>query len=237
MRKGSRGKERETKHELRLNIVAVAETDSTMNRKRASRRPGLYLRLASATAVVGTLVLAVVLADRFGTDPSLVASPLIGQPAPDVSLPRLDRPDAQDSLSLTDLRGKVVVVNFWASWCVACRSEHPDLVATATAFQDRGVRFVGVVYQDRRDGAIVFLDQLGWGDNYQYVIDPGSRAAIAFGVFGVPETFFIDSEGIVVGKITGESDAVLLGTTLDQILAGQRPGEHTAGTVQSGPDE
>lgn len=223
--------------DLRRNIVDVAETDSKKIRTRAPGRPGLYLRLASALAVVGTLVLAVVLANRFGTDPSLVASPLIGQPAPEVSLPRLDRLDAEDPLILTDLRGRVVVVNFWASWCVACRSEHDDLVATAAAFQNRGVTFVGVVYQDRREGAIGFLDELGWGDNYQYVIDPGSRAAIAFGVFGVPETFFIDTDGIVVGKITGESDAALLGTTLDQILAGQRPGEHTAGTVQSGPDD
>lgn len=215
----------------------MTEADSKRIRIRARRRPGFFLRLASAMAVVATLVLAVVLADRFGTDPSLVSSPLIGQPAPEVSLPRLDRLDAQDSLSLTDLQGKVLVVNFWASWCVACRSEHDDLVATASAFQDRGVTFVGVVYQDRREGAIEFLDELGWGDNYQYVVDPGSRAAIAFGVFGVPETFFIDAAGVVVGKITGESDAVLLGTTLDQILAGERPGEHTAGTVQLGPDD
>ncbi|MGH8915943.1 MAG: redoxin domain-containing protein [Acidimicrobiia bacterium] len=213
----------------------MTKTDAPTTKGQRGRR-GLYIRLASGLAVVATLVLAVALADRFGTDPSLVASPLIGQPAPEVSLPRLDRPDAQDPLVLTDLQGQVVVVNFWASWCVACRAEHDDLVATAAAFQDKGVTFVGIVYQDRREPAIGFLDQLGWGDNYQYVIDPGSRAAISFGVFGVPETFLIDTDGVVVGKITGESNAVLLGTTLDQILAGDRPGEHTAGTVQSSPE-
>lgn len=207
-------------------------TPSTTGR---GRRPGLYIRLASGLVVVASLVLAVILGDRFGTDPSLVPSPLIGQPAPKVTLPRLDRPDAQDPLVLTDLQGRVVVVNFWASWCVACRAEHDDLVATAAAFQDSGVTFVGVVYQDQPEPAIAFLDELGWGDNYEYVIDPGSRAAISFGVFGVPETFFIDTAGNIVGKITGESNAVLLGTTLDQILAGELPGEHTAGTVQSNP--
>lgn len=213
----------------------MAESDSQPTLTPAKSRSGFYLRLVAGLAVVATLVLAVALAGRFGTDPSLVDSPLIGQPAPDVSLPRLDRVDAEDPLVLAEMQGEVVVVNFWASWCVACRAEHDDLVATAAAFEDKGVSFVGVVYQDRRDPAVAFLDELGWGDNYRYVIDPGSRAAIAFGVFGVPETFFIDRDGVVVGKITGESDAVLLGTTLDQILAGQRPGEQTAGTVQSGP--
>ena len=111
----------------------------------------------------------------------------------------------------------------------------PRTATTAAAFEEPGVIFVGVVYQDDPENAVRFLDELGWGANYEYVIDPGSRAAISFGVFGIPETFLIDPEGTIVGKITGESNAVLLGTTLDQILAGKRPGEHTAGTVQSGP--
>lgn len=196
------------------------------------RRSGFSLRLAAGVAIIGTLVLAVVLASRFGVDPNLVASPLIGEPAPEAVLPRLD---GDGELDLTQLRGQVVVVNFWASWCVACRAEHDDLVATASAFQERDVTFVGVVYQDNPIAAMRFLDELGWGDNYEYVFDPGSRAAISFGVFGIPETFFIDPDGVVVGKITGESNATLLGTTLDQILAGERPGEHTAGTVQTDP--
>lgn len=198
-----------------------------------SRRSGFYLRLTAAVAIVGTLVLAVALASRFGVDPTLVASPLIGEPAPEAVLPRLD---GEGELDLAELRGQVVVINFWASWCVACTAEHDDLVATASAFQERGVVFVGVVYQDNPVNAMTFLDELGWGENYEYVFDPSSRVAISFGVFGVPETFFIDSEGVVVGKITGESNATLLGSTLDQILAGERPGEHTAGTVQTEPE-
>lgn len=194
---------------------------------------GRLLRWAGLAAVMATLVLAVVLASRFGTDPQLVASPLIGQPAPAVTLPRLV---GSGHVSFEDLEESIVVVNFWASWCVACRSEHDDLLAAAASFQDHDVRFVGVVYQDEPDSASGFLDELGWGENYDYVIDPGSRAAIAFGVFGVPETFFIDRDGIIVGKISGESDALLLGNTIDQILAGTRPGDFNAGTVQSQPD-
>ena len=212
-------------------MPASPDTQDTVPRTRP-RRPGLYLRLASGVAIVLTLIMAVALGNRFGTDPNLVASPLIGRSAPQIVLPHLE---GDGDLSLSDLSGKVVVVNFWASWCVACRAEHDDLMATAAAFQDQGVVFVGVVYQDDPEAAVAFLDEMGRGTNYYNVLDPGSRAAISFGVFGVPETFFIDPEGIVAGKITGESNAALLGNTIDQILAGERPGEHTAGTVQSGP--
>ncbi|MDH3399201.1 MAG: redoxin domain-containing protein, partial [Acidimicrobiia bacterium] len=128
------------------------------------------------------------------------------------------------SLALTDLRGQVLVVNFWASWCFPCRGEHPALTAVARDYEDLGVRLVGVVYQDEPGAAMGFLDQLGWGgDNYQYVMDSKSRAAVEFGVFGVPETYFVDAEGIIVGKVQGEVTSSLLRTTLDQILAGQRP--------------
>lgn len=190
------------------------------------------MRLFGLAVVAASLVLAVILGTRFGEDPSFIASPLIGQPSPNVALPRLN---GDGELALSQLQGNVVVVNFWASWCVPCRAEHADLVATADAFADGGVRVVGVVYQDDPDQAIAFLDELGWGDNNQYVVDPGSRAAIAFGVFGVPETFFIDRQGVITGKIIGQSNAILLGTTLDQILRGEQPGERTVGTVQSGP--
>jgi cytochrome c biogenesis protein CcmG, thiol:disulfide interchange protein DsbE len=194
-----------------------------------------FIRWAAAVAAVAALGLAVVLGSRFGTDPTLVNSPLIGQPAPDLTLPFLE---GDGGLSLQGLEGGIVVVNFWASWCIACRAEHPDLMATAEAYEELGVRFLGISYQDSPTLATRFLDDLGWGgENYDYVTDPDTRAAIEMGVFGVPETFFIDEKGIIVGKISGQSNALLLGRTLDQILQGQRPGNYTAGTIQSEPGQ
>ena len=180
--------------------------------------------------IAATVIVGVAFSSRFGEDPSLAPSPLIGEPVPALDLPRLD---GSGFLDLSEMPGEILVVNFWASWCVACRSEHPDLAGTAAAFAEKGVRFVGVVYQDDPESARAFLDELGWG--YDYVLDPESRAAISFGVFGVPETYFVDRDGIIVGKITGESNAVFLGQTLDSILGGKRPGDRTVGTVQPAP--
>ncbi|MGH9054234.1 MAG: TlpA family protein disulfide reductase [Acidimicrobiia bacterium] len=191
-----------------------------------------FARWAAVGGILGVIVLTLAFAGRFGIDPSLVASPLIGQPAPEVTLPYLQE---QGSLTLGELRGEIMVINFWASWCLACRAEHDDLVAAADAYRGAGVRFVGIVYQDRPQDAIAYLDEMGRGQ-FDYVMDPGSRAAIEFGVFGVPETFFIDREGTIVAKITGESSFPLLAAILDQIILGRRPESRTTGTVQSGPD-
>ncbi len=190
-------------------------------------------RIWAVVSVVGVLVLAflVVLGSRFGSDPSLVKSPLIGQPVPDLTLPLLE---GEGAISLREKRGTILVINFWASWCTACREEHPDLMATAAAYADRGVEFIGIVYQDDPKAAIAFLDELGRG--YPSVLDPDARAAIEFGVFGVPETFFVDADGTIAGKITGQSNAFILASTIDTMLAGGRPGSQTVGTVQSSPD-
>lgn len=188
-------------------------------------RPGVRWARWTAYAVIAVAVgLGAIFGARLGDDPTVVASPLIGQPAPDVTLPYLDR---DGELSLAGRRGDVVVVNFWASWCVPCREEHADLVAASGAYEHDGVRFVGVVFQDQPEQAKAFLDELGWG--YDYVTDPGSRAAVEFGVFGIPETYVIDRDGIVAAKIVGTADFALLSGTLDQVLAGEIPGEQTGG--------
>lgn len=184
--------------------------------------------------LVGVVGVGAVLGARLDTDPTLVDSPLIGKPAPDAEWPYLEKDGV---LRLADLRGQVVVVNFWASWCVPCRTEHPELVAAADAYADAGVRFIGVNYQDQRSSAVAFLDELGRGEGYEYVTDPDSRGAVDFGVYGIPETFFIDPEGTIVAKITGASDFPLLASTLDQVLAGTSPGEVENGPVLPAPDE
>ena len=194
---------------------------------------GRGLRLAGFGVAAATVVLAVVLASRFGTDPGLVESPLIGQPAPTFELPTLD---ADSSVRLSDHEGEIVVINFFASWCLECRNEHDDLVATANAFSDRGVQFVQIGYQEDPEKSLEYLLEAGMSDSTLYLADPGSRTAIAYGVFGIPETFFIDEEGIVVGKIIGEADAFTLGATLDSILEGETPGQTITGDTQQRPD-
>ncbi|NNL98808.1 MAG: redoxin domain-containing protein [Acidimicrobiia bacterium] len=184
-------------------------------------RRSRFWRASTLGAVFGLVgLLVVVFAGRFGKDPRLVDSPLIGKPAPSIELPHLEQ---SGSWSLEALNGQIVVVNFWASWCVACRLEHDDLLAAANASRDEGVQFVGVDFQDNRDDAVAFLDELGRGQGYVYLVDPGSRVAIDYGVFGIPETFFIDANGIVAAKIAGESTFDVLMSTIEGIRRGDLP--------------
>lgn len=169
-----------------------------------------------AGAVV--VVLGIVFSSRFGTDPTLTASPLIGTPAPEISLPYLE---FEGEFEFSALDGEVAVVNFWASWCLSYRTEHDALLRAASDYADLGVTFVGVMIQDRPTNGIAFLDELGRGDPYVYVNDDRSRASLQFGVLGVPETFFIDREGTIVAKVSGPVNGSLLAGTLDAILLGR----------------
>jgi cytochrome c biogenesis protein CcmG, thiol:disulfide interchange protein DsbE len=94
-----------------------------------------------------------------------------------------------------------VVVNFWASWCLACRDEHPDLLAAWDRYRERGVVIVGVDFEDTEAAALAYAKEMG-GD-WPLVTDPGSRTAIAYGVFGVPETFVIAPDGTITAKKVG----------------------------------
>jgi cytochrome c biogenesis protein CcmG/thiol:disulfide interchange protein DsbE len=183
---------------------------------------------------LATVALAVALASRFGTDPGLVPSPLIGKTAPAFNLETLD---GNETVSLDDLRGEIVVVNFFASWCLECRLEHDDLLATADSFGDRGVRLVQISYQESPEESLSYLTEAGTSALAHYLRDPRSRTAIAYGVFGIPETFFIDANGVVVGKIIGEVDAFTLGATIDAIKRGETPGQTVTGDTQQRPDD
>lgn len=194
---------------------------------------GRLLKGVGVGIIAATVILAVVLASRFGTDPGLVDSPLIGLPAPAFDLETLS---GDGKVSLEGLRGEIVVVNFFASWCLQCRNEHDDLVATANSFAGDGVTFVQIAYQEEPEQSLSYLDEVGISEATAYLADPGSRTAIAFGVFGIPETFFIDPDGVVVGKIIGEADALILGATIDAIMRGERPGQQVTGDTQQGPD-
>jgi cytochrome c biogenesis protein CcmG/thiol:disulfide interchange protein DsbE len=190
------------------------------------------VKWGAIAAVAASVALALIFTTRFGEDPNLVASPLLGQAAPSLDLPLLD---GSGNFDATVLDGKVVVVNFFASWCLPCKEEQPDLAAAADAFADRDVVFVEIAYQDQAETALAFLDEFGSSASAIYLSDPGGRAAIAFGVFGIPETFFIAADGTVVGKAIGATDALTLGTTIDAVLRGERPGQDVLGDTFSGP--
>lgn len=164
--------------------------------------------------LVITVPLVILLAVGFNYDPRSVASPLVGKPAPAFVLTRLD---GQGEVKLPELRGRVVVVNFWATWCVPCRQEHPYLLALSKRYAGQ-VDFYGVVYQDQPATIEAWLQR--YGAAYPTLIDEGGKAAIAFGVYGVPETYVIDREGIIVEKVTGPINPDAMITLLDGMVAG-----------------
>ncbi len=194
-------------------------------------RRAWLVRAAVGAAATFLLVLAVVFASRLGVDPRLSLTPLLDREAPDRDIPLLA---SEGAVNPAELTGKVVVVNFWGPWCVWCDDEHPALLAAARAYTDRDVVFLGVAWKTTESAATRFLDRYGWG-NLIYAHDRDLRAVIDFGVWGAPETFFIDPEGTVVAKISGPSDALVLTQTIDRILAGERPGARTVGETQT-PD-
>jgi cytochrome c biogenesis protein CcmG/thiol:disulfide interchange protein DsbE len=137
-------------------------------------------------------------------NPSEVPSPLIGKPAPDFSLPRLH--DAVAQISNKDMAGKVWMLNVWASWCVSCRQEHPLLVDLSR----RGiVPIYGLNYKDTREEAIAWLQQLG-NPYLASAFDVEGRVGMDYGVYGVPETYVIDAQGVIRYKQIGPINAEAL---------------------------
>lgn len=132
--------------------------------------------------------------------------------APDFSITTF----AGKSLSLADLRGQGVVVNFWASWCDPCRDEAPLLEAAWRREAPNGIVFVGLDYIDQEPAALAFIDE--YDITYPNGPDIASQAARRYGILGVPETFFIDAEGRIAGQFTGPiTDAAALNAMLDRI--------------------
>jgi cytochrome c biogenesis protein CcmG/thiol:disulfide interchange protein DsbE len=136
-------------------------------------------------------------------NPREVPSPLINKPAPAFALPRLD--DPAQTIALKDMAGKVWILNVWASWCVACREEHPILVE----FSRRSpVPIYGLNYKDKREDAMGWLSS--FGNPYTASLsDTLGKVGIDFGVYGVPETFIIDKHGVIrfkqIGPVTPEA--------------------------------
>ena len=145
-------------------------------------------------------------------DPREVPSPLIGKPAPAFTLPRLDAPD--QTVKRDDLLGKVWMLNVWASWCAPCREEHPLLVAFA---RRKLAPVYGLNYKDTRAAGAGFLAQLG--NPYEAsLFDGDGRVGIDFGVYGVPETFVIDKQGVVRFKHVGPLTPDVLEKKVEPLL-------------------
>jgi cytochrome c biogenesis protein CcmG/thiol:disulfide interchange protein DsbE len=132
--------------------------------------------------------------------------------APDFQLSTFDG----KSLRLSDLRGQVVVLNFWASWCVPCRDEQPTIVDTARRYQGRGVTFVGVNIQDNPQDAAGFIRQ--FNISYPVVSDPTGAVYINYGVVGMPETYVVTRDGRIAQKLVGPLDPAVLSMTLEKVL-------------------
>ena len=163
------------------------------------------------------LVLVTLLAFGLTRDPRQVSSPLINKPAPVFETKRLLQPG--QTISNKDLLGKVSLVNVWASWCGACRQEHPLLVAFA---RQRRINQYGLNYKDKRANALRWLRQLG--NPYRAnITDPTGQIGIDWGVYGVPETFVVDKKGIIrykkIGPITAKTLKKIIIPLLDRLEA------------------
>jgi len=149
------------------------------------RRVMLFMPLVVA------LVVGILLASGIGKDPSELESALIGKPVPEFNLENLREPGEMLDQSL--FQGEVSLLNVWAEWCPACWDEHEDLMWLAN---EKGVRIIGLNYKDQKENAFRFLGRLG--DPYQTIIfDPRGTLGFDLGVYGAPETFVIDAQGVV----------------------------------------
>jgi len=171
-------------------------------------------RKVLAAGLLVTLPLLGVLLLNLGRDPHAVASPLIGKPAPAFQLTPVG---GGPPVSLAGLRGRPAVINFWATWCVPCYQEHPVLVQAARDLSSE-VQFVGIVYDDEEARVKTFLDQKGGG--YPSLLDPEGKTAIAYGVYGVPETYFLSPQGTIVDKHVGPLSDELLADKLRKTQGG-----------------
>ena len=155
--------------------------------------------------LVGVLLL------NLGRDPHSIRSPLVGRPAPPFALAPVGGGAPVTSESL---RGRPLVLNFWATWCAPCLEEHETL-QRAGASLGGDVQFLGVVYEDEEDRVKAF--QQRYGSTYPSLLDPDGKAAIAYGVAGVPETYFVDADGVIRAKYAFPLNAETLAENLKKV--------------------
>ncbi|HEX2907292.1 MAG TPA: TlpA disulfide reductase family protein [Phototrophicaceae bacterium] len=172
--------------------------------------PGFRLGLGSIVLLIGILMIAVVfgvaLLQRNQTQPQAGA-------APDFTLTTLDG----QTYRLADLKGQVVVINFWASWCQPCRVEAAELQRVWDKYKDQGVTFLGVAYTDTERGAKAFINE--FSQTYPNGLDIGTKISDLYNIQGVPETFIVNQKGEVVEFIMQQVNEAELSALLDRVLA------------------
>jgi cytochrome c biogenesis protein CcmG, thiol:disulfide interchange protein DsbE len=156
----------------------------------------------------------VLLAWGLTRDATAIPSPLPGRPAPDFTMSTLT---GNDTVRLGDLRGNVVVLNFWASWCASCVIEHRDLSEAARTYADQGVYFYGLLFRDTPANGERWIERMG-GQSYPALIDDGSLTAISYGITAAPETFVVGPDGIVAHKFIGPVTAQQLAGVIEPLL-------------------
>lgn len=167
-------------------------------------------------ATVPVALMVVALASREPATTRAVRSPLVGKQAPAIEGVSVDG----HKVRLSDLRGKWVVVNFFATWCVPCRQEHPELIRFSQAHGAQGdAAVLGVVYSDSTQAVREFRDKEGGA--WPMLEDPKGRIALDYGVAGVPESFLVDPDGLVVAKLLGGVRATDLEQLLNRAKAGR----------------
>jgi cytochrome c biogenesis protein CcmG, thiol:disulfide interchange protein DsbE len=186
--------------------------------------PAFQRRLLIALPLLGFIALAGLFFRGLGSgDPSRLPSALIGRPAPNLSLPALDGLTREDlpvpGLDPSNFQGRVTLVNVWASWCIPCRTEHPQLERLAA---DQRLQLIGINYKDSAENARRFLGR--YGNPFVAVgVDPDGRAGIEWGVYGVPETFLIGRDGRIIYKHVGpivEENFMLVRREIEKALGG-----------------
>lgn len=163
-----------------------------------------------------SLGMLVVLYGGFGRNPREVPFMLRGKPAPTFVVRRLDN---GQPLRSEDVKGRPLVLNFWASWCAPCKTEHPVLEWAAREFGEDAL-FVGVVFEDQEEKAKAFLRR--YGASFLQTYDPKSRMSVDYGVAGVPETYFVRADGTIQDKHVGPIDPTSMVRQL-RALTGDAP--------------
>lgn len=164
--------------------------------------------------VAGIAALTVVLMLSFRFDPRDIRAVTLNKPAPAFTAEKLD---GTGTLSLSDYAGKVVVLNFWASWCPPCKEENPALLRVWERYRTSDVVIIGIVYQDATDKAREYVRTNGV--TWPTVQDPDGRIAFAYGVRGPPETYFIGTDGILVDRVIGAITEATLVNGIDRLRA------------------